>query len=78
MSELNKMENEQYENDRTFELTKEVRTDILIKRNEVFNKKKRSGPRHSLKKIRIQIITFNIHETREIIVHKKLSRQLTS
>ena len=72
------MRNEQYKNDRTFELIKEVRTDILIKRNKAFNKKKRSGPRHNLKGTRIKTITLDIYEIRKTIIHKKLPRRLTS
>ena len=68
------MKNEQRKNNRTFGLTRKIRTSILIKENETLNKKKRSELRHNSKEIRIEIIVFNIYETRETIVYKELSR----
>ena len=58
-------------------MTKEIRTSILIKRNEILDKKKRSKLRHNIKRIEIKIIISNIHETRETIIYKRLSRRFT-
>ena len=72
------MKNEQRRNNRTFELTKKIRTSISIKENEILNKKKRNRLRHNSKETRIKIIVSNIYETRKTIIHKKLSRRFTS
>ena len=71
------MRNEQRKDNRTFELIKKVRTSILIKENEIFDKKKRNELRHNFKEIRIEIIIFNTYEVRETIVYKELSRRFT-
>ena len=57
------MRNEQYENNETVRMTKELRTSIPNKRNKTLVKKKRSRLRHSSKRIKIKIIVLNIHET---------------
>ena len=54
-------------------MTKEIRTDILIKENKTLDKKKKNELRHNLKRIETKIIIFNIYETRETIIYKRLS-----
>ena len=73
LDRLDKIKNKQHDNDETFKMTKEVRISILIKRNETFIKKKKSGLCHNFKEIRIKIIISNIYKTREIIIYKRLS-----
>ena len=63
LNRLCKIKNKQYNNNRTFEIIKKIRTSILIKENETFNKKERSGLRYGFKETRIKIIIFNIYET---------------
>ena len=68
------MRSKQYKNNETLEMIREIRTNILIKEDETLDKKKRSKSRHNLKRIRTKIITSNIHETRETVIYKRLSR----
>ena len=72
---MKKKQRKDYE---TLKLTKKMRTDILIKENRTFNKKKRSGLRYNSKETRTKIVISNIHETWETIVYKRLSRRSTS
>ena len=58
-------------------MTKEIRTDILIKRNKTLNKKKKSKLRHNLKRTRTKTLISNIYEIRKTIIYKKLSQRLT-
>ena len=58
-------------------MIKEIRTNILIKKNKTFDKKKENKLRHNSKRIRTKIITSNTYKTRETIIYKKLSRQFT-
>ena len=52
----------QYENNETIKLTKRIRTGISIKENRILVKKRKSKLYYKSKRIRIEIITFNIHE----------------
>ena len=58
-------------------MIKEIRTSILIKRNETLNKKKRSKLRYNSEITRIKILISNTYKTRETTIHKELSRQIT-
>ena len=58
-------------------MTKEIRIDILIKRDETLNKKKRNKLCHNFKRIRTKILVLNINKTRKTIIYKRLSRRLT-
>ena len=58
-------------------MIKEVWTDILIKEDETFNKKKKSRLYHNSKRIRIKILVFNIYKTRETTIYKRLLKRLT-
>ena len=78
LNRLNKIKNEQRKNNRTFELTKEIRTSILIKENETLDKKKRNRLRHNSKETRTEIIVSNIYEIRKTTIYKRLSRRFTS
>ena len=71
------MKNKQYNNNETLEMTKRLRTDISIKEDKIFDKKKRSKLCHNFKRIRTKILTFNIYKIRETIIHKRLSRRFT-
>ena len=70
------MENIQHKNNETPEVTEEIRTNLPIGKNRTLIKKKRNRPRHKLKRTRIKIITFDIHETRRTVIYKKLPRRL--
>ena len=72
------MENKQHRNDETFGMIKRIRTDIPIKENDTLDKKKRSRSRHNFERIGIKIIISDIHEIRETIIYKRLSRRPTS
>ena len=67
------MRNKQYNNNETFKIIERIRTSISIKENEILNKKKRSKLCHNFKRIRTQILVFNIYKIREIIIYKRLS-----
>ena len=54
------MKNEQYRNNETFRLVKEIQTDVSIKENGTLDEKKRSEPRHNSKETRTKIIISNI------------------
>ena len=58
-------------------MIEKIRTDISIKEDETFNKKKRSKLRYNSKRTRTKILVFNIHKTRKTTIYKKLSRRLT-
>ena len=58
-------------------MTRRIRISILIKENEILNKKKRSELRYNSKEIRIEIMVSDIYETRETIIYKELPRRFT-
>ena len=78
LSELDKIKNKQHRNDGTLEMTKKIRTDVSIKKDDTLDKKERSELRHNSERIEIKIITFNTHETRETIIYKRLPRRSIS
>ena len=59
-------------------MTKEVQIDVLIKKDEIFNKKKKNKLYHNLKRNKVKTLVSNINKTRETIIYKRLSRRLTS
>ena len=58
-------------------MTKEIRINILIKENEILNKKKRSKSCYYFKETRTKTLISNIYKTRETTIYKKLFRRLT-
>ena len=69
------MENNQYGNNETTKLTRELRTSISVKRNRVLVEKRRSRLFHNSERTRIKTIVSNIYETRETTVYKELPRR---
>ena len=77
LNRSNEVRNKQHDNDETFRMTKRIRTNISIKRNEILNKKKRNKLCYNPKRIKIKVIPSNIYKIRETVIYKRLSRQLT-
>ena len=71
------MENKQYKNNRTSEMTKRVRTDFSIRKNRTSIKKRRDRSRHRSEEVRTEIIISNIYETWETVIYKRLFRRST-
>ena len=57
------MKNEQHNNNRILRMTKRIRTDLSVKRNEIIVKKKENKSCHNIKETRTKIILSNTHET---------------
>ena len=71
------MRHKQYNHDRTLEMTKGVRIDLLIKRRETLIKERRSGPCHNTERIGAKTILSNIDETQRVTIYKGLPRRPT-
>ena len=75
LNESDKIENKQHDNNRTLEMTKEIRVSVLIKGNRTLDQEKRSKSCYNSKRIKTKTLISNIHKIRRTKIHKRLSRR---